>query len=117
MPIPFTSDQPLALYLFSRDEKVKEKGEFSYFLVYSVFEDSITVLTETLSGSVGINDVLLQVQAEGLPFGGVGPSGYGNLHFIVNPRRSHHSTRVPHWQIRVRRFHTHTAIRRLSMAR
>ena len=35
------------------------------------------VMNNTASGSVGINDVLLQVQAEGLPFGGVGPSGYG----------------------------------------
>ncbi|PBK85531.1 NAD-aldehyde dehydrogenase [Armillaria gallica] len=53
-------DHPLALYLFAQDETVKRR-----------------VINSTLSGSVGINDCLLQVSAEGLPFGGVGPSGYG----------------------------------------
>ncbi|KZV71824.1 ALDH-like protein, partial [Peniophora sp. CONT] len=53
-------DYPLALYVFARDAKVKEK----------VFES-------TQSGSVLANDVMLQVTADGLPFGGIGPSGSG----------------------------------------
>ncbi|VDB82750.1 unnamed protein product [Peniophora sp. CBMAI 1063] len=53
-------DYPLALYVFARDAKVKKK----------VFES-------TQSGSVLANDVLLQVTADGLPFGGIGPSGSG----------------------------------------
>jgi coniferyl-aldehyde dehydrogenase len=38
------------------------------------------VLANTLAGGVTINDTLLHIAQEGLPFGGVGPSGQGHYH-------------------------------------
>lgn len=38
------------------------------------------VIRETVSGGVAVNDALLQVAVEDLPFGGVGPSGMGEYH-------------------------------------
>ncbi|KAJ8916842.1 hypothetical protein NQ315_005849 [Exocentrus adspersus] len=63
--IEFINDRekPLALYVFTKDRKVKE-----------------AFLERTSSGSVAINDTILQVAAEGLPFGGVGNSGMGAYH-------------------------------------
>lgn len=55
--------RPLALYLFARDRRLIEQ-----------------VLTHTISGGVCINDTLLHIAAEDLPFGGVGPSGMGHYH-------------------------------------
>ena len=55
--------KPLALYLFSRDRSVQSQ-----------------VLEGTTAGSVGINDVILQIAVWDLPFGGVGSSGIGNYH-------------------------------------
>ena len=55
--------QPLALYLFSRDRGVQDR-----------------VLNGTSSGGVCLNDVVFQVAAWGLPFGGVGDSGIGAYH-------------------------------------
>jgi aldehyde dehydrogenase (NAD+) len=55
--------KPLALYLFSDDPGTQEH-----------------VLDETSSGGVCINDVVMQLTALGLPFGGVGPSGMGAYH-------------------------------------
>lgn len=55
--------RPLALYLFSRDEACVKK-----------------VMAETVSGGVTINDTLLHIAQDGLPFGGVGPSGMGVYH-------------------------------------
>jgi len=37
-------------------------------------------ITEVLSGSVGVNEAILQVGQHGLPFGGVGASGMGHYH-------------------------------------
>ncbi|MBX7214004.1 MAG: aldehyde dehydrogenase family protein [Thermoflexales bacterium] len=54
---------PLALYLFTRDGGVRER-----------------VLAQTQSGGVCVNDVLFQISTPHLPFGGVGPSGYGSYH-------------------------------------
>lgn len=56
-------DQPLALYLFAGDSKVKD-----YFF------------DNTRSGAAVQGDTLLHFAVEGLPFGGTGPSGYGNYH-------------------------------------
>jgi len=56
-------DRPLALYLFARDRRVIDR-----------------VLTQTISGGVCVNDTLLHIAAEDLPFGGVGPSGMGQYH-------------------------------------
>ncbi|MDO9337608.1 MAG: coniferyl aldehyde dehydrogenase [Caulobacter sp.] len=56
-------DRPLGLYWFGTDEGEKAK-----------------VLATTTSGGVTINDVVMHVAQEELPFGGVGPSGMGSYH-------------------------------------
>jgi len=53
-------DHPLAVYVFSSNRAFKEK-----------------VTQNTQSGAVVMNDTLIQTVAEGLPFGGIGPSGSG----------------------------------------
>ncbi|KAH9996726.1 NAD-aldehyde dehydrogenase [Russula compacta] len=53
-------DHPLALYVFSSN---------------SVFKGKVTESTQ--SGAVVMNDTLIHTIAEGLPFGGIGPSGSG----------------------------------------
>jgi len=55
--------KPLALYLFTRDRRVQAQ-----------------VLEQTTAGSVGINDVILQIVVWDMPFGGVGSSGIGGYH-------------------------------------
>ena len=55
--------RPLALYLFARNRDIIDR-----------------VLTHTISGGVCINDTLLHIAAEDLPFGGVGASGMGHYH-------------------------------------
>lgn len=55
--------RPLGLYYFGADESEEEK-----------------VLTHTTSGGVTVNDVVMHVAMEDLPFGGVGPSGMGSYH-------------------------------------
>jgi len=54
---------PLALYIFAEDKKEQTK-----------------VLDRTQSGGVTVNGTLLHIAQEGLPFGGVGPSGLGAYH-------------------------------------
>ncbi|MFV3304842.1 coniferyl aldehyde dehydrogenase [Pseudomonas sp. NY15181] len=56
-------DRPLALYYFGY-----EKREQDY------------VLARTHSGGVCLNDTLLHVAQDDMPFGGVGPSGMGHYH-------------------------------------
>jgi aldehyde dehydrogenase (NAD+) len=55
--------KPLALYFFSRDPAAVEH-----------------VLTRTTSGGAVINDVIVHVSSQTLPFGGVGESGMGRYH-------------------------------------
>jgi coniferyl-aldehyde dehydrogenase len=55
--------RPLALYYFDNDRSRIEK-----------------VLQHTHSGGVTINDCMMHVAEEHLPFGGVGPSGMGAYH-------------------------------------
>jgi acyl-CoA reductase-like NAD-dependent aldehyde dehydrogenase len=55
--------RPLALYVFDRDE-----GAIS------------RVLEETVSGGATVNETILHIAQEDLPFGGVGPSGMGAYH-------------------------------------
>ena len=55
--------KPLALYLFSADPKVQER-----------------VVRQSCSGGVCINDLLFQASLPGLPFGGIGSSGFGAYH-------------------------------------
>ena len=54
---------PLALYWFGKNKDVMKQ-----------------ILNETRSGGVTINDTLLHVAVEDLPFGGIGPSGMGAYH-------------------------------------
>ncbi|HEX2493458.1 MAG TPA: coniferyl aldehyde dehydrogenase [Steroidobacter sp.] len=56
-------ERPLALYVFDDDTARRER-----------------LLASTASGGVVINDTLLHVSQDDLPFGGVGPSGMGRYH-------------------------------------
>jgi len=55
--------RPLGLYYFGQDRGEEKR-----------------VLTHTTSGGVTVNDVVMHVAQEDLPFGGVGPSGMGAYH-------------------------------------
>jgi acyl-CoA reductase-like NAD-dependent aldehyde dehydrogenase len=55
--------RPLALYYFGHDRQQIDR-----------------VLDETVAGGVSINETLLHISQEDLPFGGVGPSGMGAYH-------------------------------------
>lgn len=55
--------RPLALYVFSDDKAVQDK-----------------VLSRTTSGGAAVNETVMHVAQEDLPFGGVGPSGMGSYH-------------------------------------
>ena len=55
--------RPLALYWFGSDTAARDR-----------------VLQHTVSGGVTVNDTLLHIAHENLPFGGVGESGWGAYH-------------------------------------
>jgi coniferyl-aldehyde dehydrogenase len=55
--------RPLALYVFGHKTSELDR-----------------VLDETISGGVAVNDTLLHIAQDDLPFGGVGPSGMGHYH-------------------------------------
>jgi len=55
--------KPLALYIFTESDKQKEK-----------------VLNDIQSGGVTINDTLIHLSSNYLPFGGIGESGMGSYH-------------------------------------
>jgi coniferyl-aldehyde dehydrogenase len=55
--------RPLAAYYFGEDKAEEE-----------------AVLTRTTSGGACVNDVIMHIMQEELPFGGVGPSGMGAYH-------------------------------------
>ena len=54
---------PLAMYLFTEDRSVQQR-----------------FLERTVSGGVGVNDVVNQIVPKELPFGGVRESGMGRYH-------------------------------------
>ena len=56
-------DKPLALYLFTASEEVQE-----------------LFTRRTSSGGICINDTIMHLSVEELPFGGVGASGMGAYH-------------------------------------
>ncbi|WVZ86578.1 hypothetical protein U9M48_033335 [Paspalum notatum var. saurae] len=55
--------KPLAVYAFTRDAALRRR-----------------IVDETSSGSVTFNDAVVQYAIDGLPFGGVGQSGFGQYH-------------------------------------
>ncbi len=55
--------RPLALYWFGNDDKLRD-----------------SVLRRTVSGGVTVNDTLMHVAHDNLPFGGIGASGWGAYH-------------------------------------
>ncbi|PON71537.1 Aldehyde dehydrogenase NAD(P)-dependent [Parasponia andersonii] len=55
--------KPLAIYAFTKNETLKRR-----------------ILSETSSGSVTFNDVMIQYLCDTLPFGGVDQSGFGKYH-------------------------------------
>ena len=55
--------RPLALYWFGQNDAVRDD-----------------VLRRTVSGGVTVNDTLFHIAHDGLPFGGVGDSGWGAYH-------------------------------------
>jgi coniferyl-aldehyde dehydrogenase len=55
--------RPLALYWFGSDNAARDR-----------------VLQRTVSGGVSVNDTLMHIAHENLPFGGVGESGWGAYH-------------------------------------
>jgi coniferyl-aldehyde dehydrogenase len=56
-------DRPLGLYYFGEDAAEQRQ-----------------MLDRTISGGVTVNDVIMHISSEDLPFGGVGPSGMGSYH-------------------------------------
>lgn len=72
-----TRPRPLGLYYFGND-KAEER----------------LVLSHTTSGGVTVNDVLLHVSMEDLPFGGIGPSGMGAYHGVEGFRSFSHAKAV-----------------------
>jgi coniferyl-aldehyde dehydrogenase len=70
-------ERPLGLYYFGTDEAERE-----------------TVLNGTTSGGVSVNDVIMHVAQEELPFGGVGPAGMGSYHGVDGFREFSHRKAV-----------------------
>ncbi|MEQ8692169.1 MAG: aldehyde dehydrogenase family protein, partial [Pseudomonadales bacterium] len=70
-------ERPLGLYYFGQDTAEEER-----------------VLSHTTSGGVTVNDVVMHVAQEDLPFGGVGPSGMGAYHGIDGFKTFSHAKAV-----------------------
>jgi coniferyl-aldehyde dehydrogenase len=69
--------RPLGLYYFGGDGQEQEK-----------------VLSRTTSGGVSVNDVVMHVSMEDLPFGGIGPSGMGAYHGVDGFKTFSHAKAV-----------------------
>jgi coniferyl-aldehyde dehydrogenase len=69
--------RPLGLYYFGKDDGEERQ-----------------VLSHTTSGGVTVNDVIMHVAQEDLPFGGVGPSGMGAYHGLDGFRTFSHARAV-----------------------
>ncbi|MBP8005437.1 MAG: coniferyl aldehyde dehydrogenase [Acinetobacter sp.] len=70
-------DRPLALYYFGDKDADCQK-----------------LLRRTTSGNVGINNTIIHVAQDDLPFGGVGPSGMGAYHGVEGFRSMSHAKGV-----------------------
>jgi len=71
------NDRPLGLYYFGTDMSKANK-----------------VIDSTTSGGVTVNDVIMHIAQEDLPFGGVGPSGMGSYHGYDGFREFSHAKAV-----------------------
>jgi len=69
--------RPLAAYYFGDDDSEQKTAE-----------------TRTTSGGMCINDVVMHVAQEDLPFGGVGPSGMGSYHGLEGFRTFSHAKSI-----------------------
>lgn len=69
--------RPLAAYYFGSDRAEEE-----------------AVITRTTSGGVCVNDVIMHILQEDLPFGGIGPSGMGSYHGIEGFKTFSHAKSV-----------------------
>lgn len=69
--------RPLATYYFGQDQQEEQ-----------------AVLTRTTSGGACINDVIMHIMQEELPFGGVGPSGMGAYHGQAGFRTFSHTKSI-----------------------
>lgn len=58
-----SKEKPLALYVFSKDKKTQE-----------------LFIKNTSSGNLLVNDTIMHLSCETIPFGGVGSSGMGRYH-------------------------------------
>ena len=72
-------DRPLGLYYFGNDAAERDR-----------------VLDETTSGGVTVNDVVMHVAQEELPFGGIGPAGMGVYHGHDGFREFSHRKSIYH---------------------
>ena len=72
-------DRPLGLYYFGADNAERDR-----------------VLNQTTSGGVSVNDVVMHVAQEELPFGGIGPAGMGAYHGHDGFREFSHRKSVFH---------------------
>jgi coniferyl-aldehyde dehydrogenase len=70
-------ERPLSLYYFGNDHEEQER-----------------VLARTVVGGVTINDTILHLTMDDLPFGGVGPSGMGAYHGVDGFRTFSHARSV-----------------------
>lgn len=69
--------RPLAAYYFGEDKTEEE-----------------AMISRTTSGGVCVNDVIMHIMQEDLPFGGIGPSGMGNYHGIEGFKTFSHAKSV-----------------------
>jgi coniferyl-aldehyde dehydrogenase len=72
-------DRPLGLYYFGSDNDERDR-----------------VLNRTTSGGASVNDVVMHVAQEELPFGGIGPAGMGAYHGHDGFREFSHRKSVYH---------------------
>ncbi|HSZ74252.1 MAG TPA: coniferyl aldehyde dehydrogenase [Rhizomicrobium sp.] len=70
-------DRPLGLYYFGKDGAEEER-----------------VVSRTTAGGVTVNDVIMHISMEDLPFGGIGPSGMGAYHGVDGFRTFSHAKAV-----------------------
>ena len=69
--------RPLAAYYFGQDK-----------------QEENAMITRTTSGGVCVNDVVMHIAQEDLPFGGIGPSGMGSYHGIEGFKTFSHAKSV-----------------------